>query len=411
MKQKIEKSNLKQIKAEFERRLIVMRYSGHTIKNYMYFFGCVENFLKGYGQTNYSKEMGQRFIVEYTLQPKPSPTQFRHAKTVVHRMDEILENKLFAPRFCEPKQECPAQFAQWKDKYIEELTKSGLKKATIVGHNRYVGNLFAYLADSVTDITKLSAADLYDVFTRHEWHSCKLGAVRGILSFLFRNGATKTDLSVCVPKPRRPRSLPSVYSGNEVTRLLSSVDRTTHVGKRDYAILMLAARLGLRSSDIVNLSFKNIDHDKKTIEIVQVKTSSPLTLVLNGDIKEAINDYVENGRPQAASDKIFITRRAPYLPITAAAGYAIANKYFRLAGIASQGRKQGTHALRASYATALVAKGIPYVVVQEALGHDDPDSSKHYVRVDVKRLRNCAIDVPKPAGAFAIALGDLEGVL
>jgi len=75
---------------------------------------------------------------------------------------------------------------------------------------------------------------------------------------LFDNGITKTDLSACVPKLRRHEPLPSVYTGDEVARLLLSVDRTTDIGKRDYAIIILAAHLGLRSSDIVNLSFKRV---------------------------------------------------------------------------------------------------------------------------------------------------------
>jgi integrase len=202
-----------------------------------------------------------------------------------------------------------------------------------------------------------------------------------------------------------------VYSGDEVARLLASVDRSTCIGKRDYAILMLAAHLGLRSSDIVNLSFKDIDHMAKTITIIQTKTSRPLTLVMNSDVEEAIADYIKNARPPSSNDKIFQGSQAPYAPLTAGAGYAIAHKCFSRAGIAPQGRRRGTHALRMSYATALVATGIPYAVLQEALGHDDPESAKYYVRVDIRRLRTCALNVPKPTGAFAVALNDLEGVL
>jgi site-specific recombinase XerD len=174
---------------------------------------------------------------------------------------------------------------------------------------------------------------------------------------------------------------------------------------------MIAAKLGLRSSDIVNLTLVDIDHTAKTIEVVQVKTNRPLTLVLNGDVEEAIDDYIEHGRPQATPDKIFVSSQAPYTPLTAGGGYFIVHKYMELAGVAALGRRRGPQALRQSYATALVTKGVPYSVVKEALGHEDPESAKHYVRVDVKRLRPCAITVPKPIGAFAVLLGDLEGVL
>ncbi len=411
MKQQATNSNLGWLRDELERRLIVMRYSKTAAGAYMRIFNWVEEYLKGYGETNYAMAWGQRFIAEYSLQVNHSPSQFKHARTLVRRLDEILEDKLFTPCFRKSAVECPSRFTDLRDKYLEQLARNGYRESTINSRKSYAGLFFSRLPDSVENINTLTAVDLYNVFTKHEWVNVGYVTARSLLVFLYKSGLIKVDLSACVPNPRRPKSLPSVYSGDEVARLLSSVDRTTGLGKRDYAILMLAAHLGLRSSDIVNLSFSDIDYTAKTIEIIQVKTERPLTLVMNNDVEEAISDYVQNGRPQAASDKVFLGSKAPFEPITAGAGYVIAHKYFKLAGIEGQGRRRGTHALRTSYATALVAKGTPYAVVQEALGHDDPESAKYYVRVDVRRLRMCALDVPKPTGAFAVMLSDLEGVL
>ncbi len=411
MKQVMRAGNLPRIKTELKRRLIVMRYSEITARAYMRIFGWVEDFIKGYGETDYSKESGRRFLAEYLLQSSHSPTQFRNARTVVRRMDEILEDKLFTPCFRKPEQEIPSQFIDWSDRYFKHLTGRGLKKSTIKGHRLYVGRLLHHLADTVSSFGELTASDLYDVFRKHEWPFAGLATVRRLLIYLFENGVTKANFSACVPTPSYPQTLPSVYSGDEVARLLSSVDRSTGLGKRDYAVLMLATHLGLRSSDIVNLSFKDIDHASKTITIVQVKTGRPQILVMNLDVEESIVDYVKNGRPSSSSDKIFLGSQAPYAPLAAGTGYAIAQKHFDLAGISPQGRRRGTHALRTSYATALVAKGVPYTVVQKALGHDDPESAKYYVRVDVRRLKACALNVPSPMGAFAVILGDLKEVL
>jgi len=416
MKQKIASGNLDKLKKELERRLIILRYSKVTTNVYMRIFGWVEDYLNGYGETDYSKELGQRFLAEYQLQSIHSPSQFKNARTVIRRMDEILEDKLFTPCFRKSKSECPARFSGLVDKYLESLTKRGYRTTTINSQKSYAGRLFARLPETVLSPEELTAGDLYDAFSRYEWPETGLLTARSILSFLFENGMTKTNLSNCVHIPRRPQPLPSVYSGKEVKQLLSSVDRTGSIGKRDYAILVLAAYMGLRSSDIVNLSFGDIDYAAKTIKIIQVKTSRPLTLVMNNEVEEAITDYIKNGRPQSSSDRIFLGSQAPYQPLTAGAGYVVAHKYFNLSGIEAQGRKRGTHALRASYATALVAKGVPYAVVQEALGHEDPESAKYYVRVDVRRLRMCALDVPKPIGTFAVMLepkvrGDLVGAL
>ena len=411
MKQNTGRGNLNQIWEEMERRLVVMRYSKPAVRHYKQVFGWVGDFLSGYGDTDYSKEMGQRFIAEYRLQENHAPSMFRTAKTVIRRMDEILENKLFKPCYHERKIECPPRFVAICDEHVEQLAKHGLRDATIAGRKRYTEQFLARLPKELTALDTLSASDIYNVFTKYEWPTTSYASARGFLVFLYESGITKTDLSICVPRPPRPRPLPSVYSGDEVSRLLASVDRSTCLGKRDYAFMMIAAKLGLRSSDIVNLSFEDIDRTAKTIDVVQVKTDRPLTLVMNVDIEDAIDDYIKHGRPQSTSEKIFLGSQAPYAPLTAAGGYAIVHKYMELAGIAALGRRQGPQALRQSYATALVSKGVPYSVVKEALGHDDPESAKHYVRVDVKRLRSCAISVPKPIGAFAVLLGDLEGVL
>jgi len=397
-------SNISRLRSELERRLIVMRYSKVATSKYMQIFSWVEDYLDGYGEVNYTKVLGQRFLVEYSLQENHSPNLFLQARTIIRRIDKVLENKQFAPRFSDFKMECPTRFIYLLDKYLESLVKLSRSKSTLTTRKRYAIKLLKHLPETITTIEKLSATDLYDIFTKYEWCAVALITAKNVLSFLFENGITKTNLSVCVPRPIRPRALPSIYSYDEVAQLISSAERTTSLGKRDYAILILAAYIGLRSCDIAGLTFKDINYTEKTIEIVQVKTARPLTLVMNSEVEEALTDYIQNGRPQSSSDKIFLRYRAPFSPITAAACFSVTNKHFNLAGIAAQGRRRGAHALRASYATALVTKGVPYAVVQEALGHEDPESAKYYVRVDVRRLRMCALNVPNPTGAFAVMI-------
>lgn len=404
MKQEKENSNLSKIRDEMERRLIIMRYSPETIKAYMRIVVCVEEYLEEYGEPNYTKEIGQRFLSEYSLQPDHSPLQFRHVRTVIKRIDDILGNKQFEICFRHVKSECPSRFIGLLDKYINNLVKREYSNHTIKSRRSYTERFLGLLPETILSLEELTAAHLYEVFTKGKWPPVGLLIIKYFLLFLFANKAIKTNLSHCVPKPARPSPLPSVYSGDDVQRLLSSVDRTTGLGKRDYAVLILAANMGLRSSDIVNLSFKNIDHAAKKINIIQVKTANQSTFVMNNEVEEAITDYTQNGRPKSSSEKIFLRSHAPFTPLTAGNCYMIANKYFKLAGIALQGRKSGTHALRASYATALVSKGVPYAVVQKALGHEEPESAKYYVRVDAKRLRMCALDVPKPMGALAVML-------
>jgi site-specific recombinase XerD len=401
--------DIRYIKEELARRLTVMRYSNCSTRTHMRIFDWVQEFLEGYGASEYTKEMGQLFISEYSLQAHHLPVYFRTAKTVIHRLDEIVEDKAFVPRFCEPKPGCPMRFNRVRDAYIKQLREAGSVQSTIVNHKRYVDRILGRLPDSMRSLSELQAKDLYDIFTRHEARACELSILRRFLRFLFDEKLTANDLSACVPRRRAPRTMPSTYTGDEIARVLSSTDRATPIGKRDHAILLLAAKLGIRSSDIVNLSLGDIDRGSRIISIVQVKTGRPLTLVMNDDIAVALDDYIANGRPKSQNGKVFLGSQAPYAPLHAGTGYAIAQRHFDRANIPAMGRRRGTHALRMSYATALVTKGVPYAVVTEALGHDDPEASKYYVRVDIRRLRTCAINVPKPTGELAVNLNDLEG--
>jgi site-specific recombinase XerD len=396
---------------EFERRLLVLRYSSKTIYQYLTYFSWLQEFIEGYGEKNYSKEFGQRFIAEYALQVHHALSCFSHVKIVIHRLNEILDGKSFAPRFCEPKPECPPQFSTYYELYCEHLNRLDFASSTIDNHKRHVGRLLRWLAEVVPSLISLTSADIYAVLTGHAPRTGFMTVTKRFLRYIFESNVTNLDLSGCIPKPRHPQPMPSVYSGEEVSRLLSSIDRSTSMGKRDYAILLLAAKLGLRSSDIVNLKLLDIDRDKKTISIIQVKTGKPLTLVLNTDIEEALNEYIRHGRPQSENEHVFLGTQAPYSPISAHAGYAITQRGFERAGIPAAGRRRGAHALRMSYATSLVTRGVPYAVVTEALGHNDPESAKYYVRVDVRRLRLCALNVPKPRGALAVNLMDMDGKL
>jgi site-specific recombinase XerD len=412
MKLKETQESVVTIKEKLKQKLIAYRYSEVSYGNYMRIFGWLEEFLAERGETEYSPQLGHFFLAEYRLQAQHNPIYFNRARVLVRRLDEIVENKAFVLQLEPPKAVVPPQFKEWHSKYCEHLRQIGMSESTITSHSRYAQRLLFTLAKKVASYDELTAADLYDYFVNSDKLPNQSPTVaRRFLLFLFKNNVTKTNLSACVPSLQRPKPLPSIYTGDEINKLLATVDRSDANGKRDYAILMLASRLGLRSSDIIGLTENHIDLDEKTISIIQAKTSVPQKLVMNNEVEEALFDYINNGRPKSESAQLFIYSKAPFFPIKAATCFAIVKKYFDLAGIAAQGRRQGPHALRASYATALIAKGVPYSVVQKALGHEDIESSKHYVRTDAKRLRNCALEVPKPTGAFAAIIGDLSEVM
>jgi site-specific recombinase XerD len=235
-------------------------------------------------------------------------------------------------------------------------------------------------------------------------------AVVPFLKYLHSEGIHAKDMSECVPNVRKPQPMPSVYSENEIKALLSSIDQSAPSGKRDYAIVVIASHLGLRSSDICALTMESINMNTKTIHVVQQKTGSIMQLALLPEVEAALLKHLESARPASSGKHLFLRRRSPNIPLSAKAIYAIVRFHLDNAGFDSKGRKRGPHSLRMSLATKLLSADVPYVVIQRILGHENPDSTKHYARMDVDLLRRCALEVPPPAGLFAKRLGVGMGV-
>lgn len=123
--------------------------------------------------------------------------------------------------------------------------------------------------------------------------------LRRLCLFAHQNGFPAENLSICVPsvKNSRQQKIPAIFSETEVEKILASFDRENPIGKRNYAIFLLAARLGLRSCDIKALQFSYINWKEKTISFAQRKTKKRLSLPLPDDVGWAIIDYLKNGQP------------------------------------------------------------------------------------------------------------------
>jgi len=230
---------------------------------------------------------------------------------------------------------------------------------------------------------------------------CTLSAIRLFLAYLYEKGFIQSDLSIIVPKNsyRSEEKLPSLYSKEEVEKLLDSVDRKSPMGKRDYAIILLAARLGVRASDISGLEFASIDWQGNTISIIQQKTGKPANFPLLPEIGNAIIDYLKYARPVSDSRHIFLRTQSPYCRLNAGSMYNLANRCFASAGICSKRqRKRGLHALRHSLAGRLLENKTPYPVMTEVLSHATPETAREYIRVDMQALVQCAL--PVPAASF-----------
>lgn len=220
--------------------------------------------------------------------------------------------------------------------------------------------------------------------------------LRGFFQFLYEKGVIPANMAKFIPKDnyQKQAKLPAYYTEVEIEKLLKSVDRGNIVGKRDYGILVLAAYLGLRASDIARLRFENLHWDQNTIILRQYKTGKNITLPLLPVVGNALLDYIQYGRPKSEEQYIFLLVLSPFLPIRPQAIAGMINRRFSYAGFKSTARRHGGHALRHSLVKELLNNKQSLPVISEVLGHKNTTSTRHYIRIDTESLVQCTLEVP-----------------
>ncbi len=182
--------------------------------------------------------------------------------------------------------------------------------------------------------------------------------------------------------------------------MIASVERSSFMGRRDYAILLLAARLGLRNSDIANIKFENLFWEKNMIRLFQYKTDKEIELPLLSEVGNAIIDYLKYSRQYSEEPYVFLTSRSPVKPLTIMGITNIVGRAFAKSGINIKNRRHGPHALRHSLAQRLLEQQTMLPVISEVLGHENIESTRFYLRVDINSMRQCALDVPPVSPSF-----------
>ena len=174
---------------------------------------------------------------------------------------------------------------------------------------------------------------------------------------------------------------------DEIAQMFSAIDRDTAIGKRDYAMFIIAVVTGMRSIDITELQFSNIDWVNGEIRITQKKTDIPLALPLTRDIGEALSDYILHGRPRSNFTNVFLTSRPPIQPLGRRCVYDAFNHARKLAGL----KNRPFHDLRRVAGTNMVVAGVSVTTVAQVLGHTEVSSAKQYISLDSVHLKECSL--------------------
>jgi site-specific recombinase XerD len=282
-------------------------------------------------------------------------------------------------------------------------TETRLKPATIEKHRNYLASFLDYCnRKHLTTITDIDFAFiLHFLSERQSIGGRQKGGIISTLRFFFKYAFEQQllaiDYSGNMPlyKSVSQPQLPSTYTENEIVQLLCSISRSSAVGKRNYAIILMAVRLGFRASDIARLKFENLHWSTSTIVIKQYKTGQDLVVPLLPDIGNAIIDYLKYGRVESVEPYVFLKERPPYSPMLN--GSIVSDTViaaFAKSGIDIKNRKSGSHSLRHSLVSRMLEESTVLPVITEVLGHTSSESTRYYLRIDFTSMKQCTLDVP-----------------
>ncbi len=278
-------------------------------------------------------------------------------------------------------------------------SERGLSSATLVNYLPIVRSfLDEQFGGKVLHFDDLRAVDIHRFIVRRAQAGSRgraklvVTALRSFLRFLMQRGLLATDLAAAVPGVAgwRLANLPKALPAEQVERLLASCDRGKPAGRRDYAVLMLLARLGLRGGEVAAMTLDDLDWECGEI-VVHGKGQRLARLPLPADVGTALVDYLRQDRPACSTRRVFVRTRAPRRGfISPSSICCIVRRALGRAGLVPEFK--GAHLLRHSLATDLLRRGASLVEIGQLLRHSQPNTTQIYAKVDIVALR--AIGLP-----------------
>jgi site-specific recombinase XerD len=275
----------------------------------------------------------------------------------------------------------------------------GTCDVTLHNHSLYIREVLRRLGEE----PRRFDAHWLRAFVLEKSRSCGWGtakncttALRMFLRFLIAEGKCRVGLDAAIPTVAQWRlaSLPRNLQPDDVERLIASCDRASAVGRRDRAVVLLLARLGLRAADIVHLRLSDIDWKDASIQVCG-KGHRHQRLPLSQEVGEAIVAYLKNGRPRTTADRVFVCARAPIRAFGSSCVVTkIVDKALRRADV-TRPTRGATHLLRHSFATSLLRQGASLQEIATILRHRSIETTQIYAKVDVPSLRDIAQPWPE----------------
>lgn len=404
----MKKRTLHELLEDLERELLRLGYTKGSMTFYRGRWRKLENFARKNGQGYYSEQLGIDFVREYfgITQDDFSRT-LNQAQTqelrVIRMIGDFQLHHAILRRYLKHRE-------LLTDPYFMEMSKrfegycaatKDYSKPTVEHYTKQSGYFMDYLtAQGMHDFSDMSMNTINAYILTLSGFSYKtveqnICSLRAFFRFLLEEGVISADFASKMPmvKARKQTSIPSVWTNDELKKLIGAIDRASPKGKRDYAIILIACRLGLRCMDIKNLRMADFHWAEKKLSFVQSKTRQPMELPLVPDVGWAVIDYLKYGRPKVDSDCVFVRHMAPFLPFSEGDHLEqLIRSYMEKAHVPKLKKRRGMHSLRHTMASVLLEKETPLPVISDIIGHLDTNSTAVYLKVDMERLAQCPLD-------------------
>ena len=356
-----------------------------------------------YSEEDYSKfllDWYQFDVSTYSNESKSHHQQLMRSKRM---LDDFDSYKIKMINRCLPNalySEYPAKWNITLENYINYCKNDRCNsESSLKSKKDYLIRLLSYFHNSkVSSLDKINR-DTIIIFINETIDKGNISkrrnfyVLKDFLSYLFIEGILNEDLSIYVPtiKQNRRKKLPTYLKPESIENLLNIIPKETAIQKRDYTIILIAARLGLRASDILNIKLKDIDWKNHKLIVYQTKNNNLNNLPLTKEIGWTIIDYIKNGRPKCNNEYLFVIHKYPFEKLNKFQSF---NKYFEKIDVEyNSENKKGIHNLRHSLATNLLNNEIPVNIIASSLGDSIETTSKTYIKVNKNKLKECFLEV------------------
>lgn len=338
---------LAELIANAEEELYRQKYSSGSIANYT----CVWEKLLNYAQNQdvlyFSETLGQTFLRDvYGFFPEKTinenPHGYKHKRRAIRILGDLQLHGIILRHEMSDVVPFPPQFEYTAMEYIKYLNSQYLSEATIKTKIPQIKRFLCFLNEfNVEKVDELTSEHI-NAFSKTicgyhvKTYNGIMVTIRQFLKYLYIKGIVDEDFSsyIVLGKVYRYSEIPSAFTSEEIEKILSSIDRSSRTGKRDYAVILLAVKLGIRAGDIRNLQLTDINWCTNEISFVQSKTRIAVTLPLDSETGWAIIDYLQHARPKCESRNVFVRFKAPYVPYSPKnTFYNEMKKYISKAGV------------------------------------------------------------------------------